>query len=95
MSMVHEVYDRGQIVIPKYIRDLLGWEKGTRVSFKVEDEKVILENIESKSEQFMKEWDEFRKELSISPKQIDDFMKNEKEYRKKYTKEKFYTTNKE
>ncbi len=84
MTMVHEVYDRGQIVIPKYIRDLLGWEKGTKLSFKIKDEKVILENTEDKIERFMKDWEELRKELAASPAKIDNFMKNEKKYRKKY-----------
>jgi AbrB family looped-hinge helix DNA binding protein len=82
--MVHEIYDRGQIVIPKYIRELLGWKKGTKLNFKIEDEKVILENTENKTDQFMEEWDELKIELNIGASKLDDYFKNEKKYRKKY-----------
>ena len=71
MSMIHEIYDRGQIVIPKYIRDLLGWSRGTKLSFRVEENKVIIQDVQ----RFEEEWEEFTEELNISQKQIEKALK--------------------
>ncbi len=38
-----EVYSRGQIVIPKYIRDMLKISPGTNLNVNVEGGKIILE----------------------------------------------------
>ena len=38
-----EVYERGQIVIPKYVRDMLNIFPGTHLNIRVEDRKIILE----------------------------------------------------
>ena len=42
MFMV-EVYERGQIVIPKYVREMLKVGPGTNLSVNVENGKIILE----------------------------------------------------
>ncbi|MFA6489476.1 MAG: AbrB/MazE/SpoVT family DNA-binding domain-containing protein [Candidatus Micrarchaeia archaeon] len=38
-----EVYERGQIVIPKYIRDMLKITPGTNLNVNVEGGKIVLE----------------------------------------------------
>lgn len=69
--MVHEVYDRGQIVIPLYIRELLGIHKGTQLVFTVEENRVVLTKAKSWGEEF----DELVKEcatknVDLSPKKL-------------------------
>jgi AbrB family looped-hinge helix DNA binding protein len=38
-----EVYEKGQVVIPKFIRDMFGFKPGTGVAFKVEGKRVYIE----------------------------------------------------
>lgn len=81
MSMTHEVYERGQVVIPKYIRDLLGWGKGTAISFVVEGECVVLQKAESTSAGFRK----LAEELKITEKEIDSITGNHGMYAKRFS----------
>lgn len=50
-----EVYERGQIVIPKYIRELLHITPGTQLNARVEGNRIILEQTD-----FAQELDDFR-----------------------------------
>ncbi|MEW5996477.1 MAG: AbrB/MazE/SpoVT family DNA-binding domain-containing protein [Candidatus Micrarchaeota archaeon] len=81
MSMTHEVYERGQIVIPKYIRDLLGWGKGTPVSFTVEGDKVVLQRAEKVGDDFL----ELAKKINLKKKDIDMFVSDHSEYGKRFS----------
>lgn len=81
MSMTHEIYERGQIVIPKYIRDLLGWEKGTPVSFTVEGDKVVLQRAEKVGDDFL----ELAKRINLKKKDIDMFVSDHSEYGKRFS----------
>lgn len=47
-----ELYERGQIVIPKYIRDLLHLQPGAEMHIKVEQSRIILEPASSFMEEF-------------------------------------------
>ncbi len=47
-----EVYDKGQIVIPKYIRDMLHLVPGTQLNARVEARKIILEPADDYFEEF-------------------------------------------
>ena len=38
-----EIYEKGQVVIPKYIRDMFGFTPGTKVRFRVQQQMVVLE----------------------------------------------------
>ena len=38
-----EIYEKGQVVIPKFIRDMFGFKPGTEVGFKIEGQRVYLE----------------------------------------------------
>ncbi len=47
-----EVYDKGQIVIPKYIRDMLHLLPGSQLHARVEARKIILEPADDYFEEF-------------------------------------------
>ncbi len=80
--MTH-IYERGQLVIPKYFRELLGWGKYTEVKFSIEDKKLVIE----KKGSIADELEEFARECNVDLKGKTDF---DHEYdasrRKKYTK---------
>ena len=40
--MTH-VYERGQLVIPKYLRELLKWDAGTEVVMRAESNRLVVE----------------------------------------------------
>jgi AbrB family looped-hinge helix DNA binding protein len=66
-----EVYERGQIVIPKYIRDMLKITPGTNLSATVENGKIILERFDP-----IEELDKFRAENAIyTTKELDRLMR--------------------
>jgi len=75
MAMVHEVYDRGQIVIPKYIREMLGWDKGTKVSFHVEENQLVLK----RADDVLTEIEELVKEANMSEKDVEKLIKKHKQ----------------
>ncbi|VVB66138.1 Uncharacterised protein [Candidatus Gugararchaeum adminiculabundum] len=80
--MTH-IYERGQLVIPKYFRKLLGWDKGTEVRFNVEGNRLVVE----KKTLIADEMEEFARENGVDLKGKTDF---DEEYdegmRKKYKK---------
>jgi len=43
ISMRSKIGERGQVVIPKPIREMFDLKAGGEVSFKVEDDKIIIE----------------------------------------------------
>jgi len=81
MSMTHEIYERGQVVIPKYVRDLLGWRQGTAVSFVVEGERVVLQKAESTAH----ELSQLAAELGIKEKEIDSIVHDHARYAKRFS----------
>lgn len=82
--MAH-IYEKGQLVIPKYFRDLLGWGKNTRVSFEVDNNRLIVQRQKS----IDLELEEFAMEKDVGPIPLDtDKLLGELEEaeRKKYKK---------
>ncbi|MFH1307133.1 MAG: AbrB/MazE/SpoVT family DNA-binding domain-containing protein [Candidatus Micrarchaeota archaeon] len=82
--MTH-IYEKGQLVIPKYFRDLLGWVANTEVKFEVKGNKLIVQrktSVVDEIEQMAKEW-----KLDM-PDDVDEFYNKvvEKETRQKYKK---------
>jgi len=49
MKIKREIGEKGQIVIPKDIREYLGLDAGVNITFEVEDEKIILKKEEDAS----------------------------------------------
>lgn len=65
------VYERGQIVLPKDIRDMLHIAPGTELNARVEGNKIILEQND-----FAKELDAFRaKYATMTDKEVDAAIK--------------------
>ena len=80
--MAH-IYEKGQLVIPKYFRDLLGWEKDTQVKFEVEGNKLIVQ----KQKSIAQELEEFAMEANVDLKGKTDFDEElEAGTKKKYAK---------
>ncbi len=80
--MTH-MYERGQIVVPKYFREMLGWGADTPLRFSVEDNRLVVEKRESIADEMRR----FAKEMNVDLKGKVDF---DDEYdealRKKYKK---------
>ena len=57
-----EVYEQGQVVIPKHIRDMLGIKPKTKVSFSIEGDKIIIK----KSESVMKWFEELANTINYN-----------------------------
>ncbi len=38
-----EIYEKGQVVIPKFIRDMFGFKPGTEVGFRIEGQRIYIE----------------------------------------------------
>ncbi len=55
-----KVGSRGQVVIPKPIREQQGLKEGTRVTFQVEDGEVVVRRAEDVLEEFLQECDRRR-----------------------------------
>ena len=73
-----EVYERGQIVIPKYIRDALKINPGTNLNVSVDAGRIILEKCDP-----VKEMDSIRSECAVySSKELDRKLANIEKKRK-------------
>lgn len=80
MIIRREIGEKGQVVIPKDIREYLGLETGTEINFKIEDNKVILKREDSKD--FLKEFSNVPKiERKLTSKELKKIY--EKQYEKK------------
>ena len=80
--MTH-MYERGQLVVPKYFREILGWGKDTAVSFRVEDNRLIVERRTSIAD----ELEEFARECNVDLKGKTDFDDDcDKAMKRKYAK---------
>ncbi len=55
-----KIGSRGQVVIPKPIRDQQGLKEGTRVTFHVEDGEVVVRRAEEVLEEYLDEVDRQR-----------------------------------
>ena len=54
MLKVRQLGEKGQIVIPKDIREYFGLKKGSSLSIEVDDEKIIIKP--KMDEDFMEKW---------------------------------------
>ncbi|MCL5125533.1 MAG: AbrB/MazE/SpoVT family DNA-binding domain-containing protein [Deltaproteobacteria bacterium] len=75
VKLMVEVYERGQIVIPKYIRDMLHIKPGTQLNAHVEGSRIILEQFD-----FAQELDAFRaKYATMTDEEVDVAIKKSEE----------------
>jgi len=66
-----EVYERGQIVIPKYIRDMLRISPGTQLNVSLDGRKIVLEQYDP-----IAELDKFREKNAVyTTKELGRIMK--------------------
>lgn len=66
--MTH-VYERGQLVIPKYLRELLKWDAGTEVVMRAESNRLIIEKKTSIADELA----QFSREANIKIDPNTDF----------------------
>lgn len=66
--MTH-MYERGQIVVPKHFRELLGWGADTPLRFSVEGSRLVVE----RSRSIADELEEFARECNVDLKGKTDF----------------------
>jgi AbrB family looped-hinge helix DNA binding protein len=76
-----EIYARGQVVIPKHIRQMLKLTPGRKVSFRVEGAKVVMEPVDS----WLEELDRIR--ATTATMSHKDVMKSIERVEKKRRKE--------
>jgi len=69
------MHANGLVVIPAFIRKMFGLSKGSKVVFKVEDNKVYIE----KETDVVKEMEKFAKEANVSEKEINKLIKTARE----------------
>lgn len=67
---------KGQVTIPKSIREKLGLESGKKVLFEIKGKEAVLY---PEVEDPMDELRELRKEISFSKKEIDEMIESSKE----------------
>ena len=75
MKQEATITEKGQVTIPKVIRDKLGLKKGTKVYFELRgEEAVILPKIENPLEELKR----LRKEIQFSEKEIQSMLEESK-----------------
>ncbi len=52
--LVREIYEKGQVVIPKNLREMLGMRAGTKVVFEVEGDRMIIKKARNIKKEFEK-----------------------------------------
>ena len=63
------LYPKGIIVVPKYIREILGWHEGVSINFQVENKKLVVEP----EDRWEKEFEDIRKTMKkMSSKEISE-----------------------
>ena len=70
---VGKLSKRGQIVIPKEIRDRMGIKPGDGIIFKIQDGKIILEKIQEKVKDILKAGGHIEPSLEFQKKLRDEW----------------------
>lgn len=67
MIISREMGERGQVVIPKDIREHLGLKKGSKVLFEVEEDKVTIkpENSEKLLDEFLNVKNKLKRSMTV------------------------------
>ncbi|MFA5381612.1 MAG: hypothetical protein WC356_00470 [Candidatus Micrarchaeia archaeon] len=72
---VREIHANGLVVIPAFIRRMFGLSKGSKVVFKIEEDRVYIE----KETDVVKEMEKFAEEANVSEKEIKKLIKTARE----------------
>ncbi len=72
-SMTHTLTQKGQVTIPKAVRDFLGLRPGQEVSFSIDGNVAIVKKGEQSSKK-METWIGFGKGKLSNFKNIDDYL---------------------
>jgi len=74
--------EKGQLVIPRHLRENLHWEKGTKVSMaKVDEDSIVIKRIDTDA--WQKEFDKLRaKAKRISEAEIVDIIRGARKEKK-------------
>ncbi len=73
------VYEKGQVVIPAYIRKMLGIHPGDEVTFSVEDNRIVV----SKAESFMKKIRDLSASADLTFEETEKAIRKAEEKRRK------------
>ena len=74
-----QIYQKGQIVIPKYIRELFNLRKGDEVSVTVKEEKIIIEP----TNKVLKEFNRLCAQADMRDKEVGEMIKKAEKKRLK------------
>ncbi len=74
-----QIYQKGQIVIPKYIRELFNLRKGDEVSVTVKEEKIIIEP----TNKVLKEFNRLCAQADMTDKEVGEMIKKAEKKRLK------------
>lgn len=74
-----EIYEHGQVVIPKYIRDMFRLKPGTQVQFVVENNEIKLKP----TERVLEEFRTLCAQADMTDREVDELIKKTEEKRKK------------
>jgi len=71
-----KITSKGQVTIPKEVRESLGLHTGTRIIFIVENGEAIMM---AKAKDPFKELEKMREEISFTPQEVEDLIKESKQ----------------
>ena len=71
-----KITSKGQVTIPKEVRESLGLHTGTRIIFIVENGEAIMM---PKVKDPFNELEKMREEISFTPKEVEDLIKESKQ----------------
>ena len=72
---IREMHANGLVVIPVFIRRMFGLIKGSKVVFKIEEDRVYIE----KETDVVKEMEKFAEEANVSEKEINKLIQTARE----------------
>lgn len=68
------VYEKGLVLLPKYIRDALGLVKGSKVNFRLENNRAVIEPANASLEQLRK----LRETATLTDAEVEEGMRKAK-----------------
>ena len=79
VDIMAEIYEKGQVVIPKFIRDMFGFKPGTEVGFKIDGNRVYIE----RSYDALAEFRKLRAEATATDEEVERAIRQNERKRNK------------